>query len=88
MTNNESRRAGFEVFAKTHYHLKFIKPLRELDTGEYVDEHMELAWQAYNAALDGVCVVLPHDWSVDDMSPHDVLALCREYLSSAGILHK
>ena len=86
--NMEARREAFEAFARDHYWLCEMSHERDdLQFSEYVEPEMNVAWEAYNAALDTICVELPdkldhHGYKV--YPAHDVDAA----LNAAGVPYK
>ena len=84
MTIQEQRRkafeewldsAGFEV--RRYHHIP----------GYHGNEQMA-AWEAWNAALDSVCVTLPGLESWNDDERHIAIAECREAIHAAGVKTK
>lgn len=91
----EARREAFEAFARDHYWLCEISHERDdLQFSEYVEPEMNVAWEAYNAALDSICVELPkraeaaNIYDDYDHGYNCALYECTEALTAAGVPYK
>lgn len=89
----EARRAAFEAFARDHYWLCEMSHERDdLQFSEYVEPEMNVAWEAWNAALDSLCVELPFTRNYYGPSSEPEMAYApediEEALTTAGIPYK
>ena len=55
----EVRRAKFGVWMRSHHWLSEISHSFDEEDGEYFSSEVQVAWEAYSAALDSVVVELP-----------------------------
>ena len=95
--NIKTRREAFEAFVRDHYWLCEMSHERDdIQPSEYVESEMNVAWEAYNAALDSICVELPESVSGGAKFPYkcydggwnDALAEVQEALTAAGVNFK
>lgn len=85
----EVRRAAFrKIFANPPYEFSMARHTEDSTSwpGNYVAYHVECAWQAFNAALDSVCVEFPSAESVSASDcPRETLRDCRAAIEAAGL---
>lgn len=95
--NVEARREAFEEFARGHYWLCEMSHERDdLQFSEYVEPEMNVAWEAWNAVLDSICVEMPESVSCGTAFPYkgydggwnDALAEVQDTLTAAGVNFK
>lgn len=91
--NMDARREAFEAFARDHYWLCDMSHERDSHQySEYIEPALNVAWEAWNAALDSICVELPYEHVVDEMQEGAWTAYdsekVKQALIAAGVPYK
>lgn len=86
MSIEDKRKAAFEDYAIQHPYLREIGFKRNSShPDEYDDPELDLAWEAWNAALDSVVIELPSAWAASMLDSDQVLQDCRYAIESTGL---